>query len=75
MTVNGKRATVIAGNSEIGVLYGAFDLLRRVQTLQIVTNLSAASAPKIQVRMLDHWDNLDRTVERGYAGERNGDLM
>jgi alpha-glucuronidase len=67
-TVNGKRATVIAANTDVGVLYGAFDLLRRVQTLQSVSNLSAVSAPKIQVRMLDHWDNLNRTVERGYAG-------
>lgn len=68
-TVNGKRTTVIAANNDIGVLYGAFDLLRRVQTLQPVSNLSATSAPRIQVRMLDHWDNLNRSVERGYAGE------
>jgi alpha-glucuronidase len=69
MLVGGKRAMVVAANSDVGVLYGAFDLLRRVQTLQSVSNLSVASAPRIQVRMLDHWDNLNRTVERGYAGE------
>jgi len=68
-TVAGKQATVIAANSDVGVLYGAFDLLRRVQTLQSVSGLAVTSAPRIQVRMLDHWDNLNRTVERGYAGQ------
>ena len=68
MTVNGKRAIVIAGNRDLGALYGAFHLLRLVQTNASVTALTVVSAPRIQLRMLDHWDNLDRTVERGYAG-------
>jgi alpha-glucuronidase len=66
--VNGRRAMVIAANRDIGVLYGAFALLRRVQTLQPVADLSVVSAPKIKLRMLDHWDNLDGSIERGYAG-------
>ena len=45
-TVGGKRATVIAANSDVGILYGAFDLLRRVQTLQGLSNLAVASAPR-----------------------------
>jgi len=69
MAVNGQRATVIAANRDIGVLYGAFHLLRLVQTNASIRALSVVSAPRIQLRMLDHWDNLDRTVERGYAGE------
>src|SRR5262249_27123827 len=69
MTVNGRRATVIAANRYLGVLYGAFHLLRLVQTNTSLAALSVASAPRIQLRMLDHWDNLDRTVERGYAGQ------
>jgi len=68
MTVNGKRTIVIAGNRDLGALYGAFHLLRLVQTNASVTALTVVSAPRIQLRMLDHWDNLDRTVERGYAG-------
>jgi alpha-glucuronidase len=68
-TVGGRRATVVAARSDVGVLYGAFHLLRRVQTGQPVTNLDISSAPKLQLRVLDHWDNLDRTVERGYAGQ------
>jgi alpha-glucuronidase len=34
-----------------------------------LASLSETSAPKIQLRLLDHWDNLDRSVERGYAGQ------
>jgi alpha-glucuronidase len=64
----GHRAVVIAANSDIGVLYGAFELLRQIQTHRSLEDLSVAAAPRIQLRLLDHWDNLDRTVERGYAG-------
>ncbi|HEY0413053.1 MAG TPA: alpha-glucuronidase family glycosyl hydrolase [Allosphingosinicella sp.] len=66
--IGGKRATVIAGNSERGVLYGAFALLRLIQTRRPIDRLDIAEAPKLKLRVLDHWDNLDRTVERGYAG-------
>jgi alpha-glucuronidase len=65
----GHRVTVIAANTEIGVLYGTFHFLRVLQTRQSPQHLDIASAPRIQRRVLDHWDNLDRTVERGYAGE------
>jgi alpha-glucuronidase len=66
--VNGRRAIVIAANREIGALYGTFALLREMQTHRHVRDLRLASAPKIQRRILDHWDNLDGSVERGYAG-------
>jgi alpha-glucuronidase len=59
---------VISSDRDAGVLYGAFDLLRRIQTGQTLENLDITSRPKIQRRLLNHWDNLDRTVERGYAG-------
>jgi alpha-glucuronidase len=67
--VNGVRTTVIAANSDKGVLYGAFRYLQLVQTRQPVERLDIASAPKLQLRVLNHWDNLDRHVERGYAGQ------
>ncbi len=69
MTIGGMRGTVIAANSDIGALYGVFAFLRELQTSKRITKLAIASAPKIQIRMLDHWDNLDRSVERGYAGK------
>ncbi|WP_347157773.1 alpha-glucuronidase family glycosyl hydrolase [Pontibacter chitinilyticus] len=67
-TMNGKPCTVIAANTDTGVLYGAFHFLRLLQTQQSINHLSIASAPKVKHRVLNHWDNLDRTVERGYAG-------
>ena len=66
--VEGLPVTVIAANSERGVLYGAFAYLRLIQTRQPVSNLAIVSAPKHKVRVLNHWDNLNRTSERGYAG-------
>jgi alpha-glucuronidase len=68
-TVSGKHAIVVAANTDVGALYGAFRLLRHLQTNGSLHALSITSAPRIQLRVLDHWDNLDRTVERGYAGQ------
>ena len=67
-TVNGKKCILIAANSDIGALYGTFGFLRLLQTHKSTNNLSITSYPKIKLRMLDHWDNLNRVVERGYAG-------
>ena len=60
--------TIITGNTDVAVLYGVFHYLRLLQTNQQVTNLYIVSVPKLKLRMLNHWDNLNRTVERGYAG-------
>jgi len=66
--LNGHAVTVIAANSDIGVLYGSFAYLRLIQTRQPLTHLDIASVPRIKLRLLNHWDNLDGTIERGYAG-------
>ena len=63
------HVTVIAANSDVGVLYGAFHFLRLVQTQQSLDQLDLVTAPRLERRLLDHWDNLDRSVERGYAGQ------
>ena len=66
---SGERSlTVIAANSDIGVLYGVFAFLRTLQAYRPLSDLDIRDAPKMRLRMLNHWDNLDRTVERGYAG-------
>jgi alpha-glucuronidase len=62
------KTTVIAANSDVGVLYGVFAYLRLIQTGQGVDKLNVLSAPKVNHRLLNHWDNLDGHVERGYAG-------
>lgn len=67
--VRNINTLIIAANSEAGVLYGTFHLLRLIQTHQPLDNeFTITEKPKIQHRILNHWDNLDRTVERGYAG-------
>jgi alpha-glucuronidase len=68
-TIGGKRVTVIAGNTDIGVLYGVFRFLKLIQMRQPLDALDLADAPKLELRVLNHWDNLDRHVERGYAGQ------
>lgn len=66
--LSGKKRIIIGANTDIGVLYGVFHLLRLLQTNQSIDNLNIHSAPKLNLRLLNHWDNLNRTVERGYAG-------
>src|SRR5439155_11211288 len=68
LRVQHRQAIVIAANRDIGVLYGAFALLRLIQTDSPLRDLAVVSAPPLRLRLLDHWDNLDGSVERGYAG-------
>lgn len=67
-TINGSKKTLIAGNTDQAILYGVFHLLRLVQTAQPVHSLDILSVPRSPLRLLNHWDNLNRTIERGYAG-------
>ncbi|HEX2586181.1 MAG TPA: alpha-glucuronidase family glycosyl hydrolase [Steroidobacteraceae bacterium] len=69
MSVNGHPVIVVIANTDIGALYGTFGLLRMMQTRQSLSKLDQVSVPDLQLRMLNHWDNLDRHVERGYAGQ------
>jgi len=63
-----RRVIAVASNGEVGALYGAFHLLRILQTTQPIENLGILQRPRIQLRLLNHWDNLDGSIERGYAG-------
>jgi len=63
-----KKIILITANTDAGILYGVFHFLRLLQTHQPVSELAITSVPRIKLRMLNHWDNLNRTVERGYAG-------
>lgn len=66
--IEGKKITVIAARTDIGVLYGVFHYLRLMQTNQSLDKLSIKEEPKLKYRVLNHWDNLNGTIERGYAG-------
>ena len=61
----------ITSPDETGLLYGAYHLLR-LQTLQsndLKTDNEIIENPAYQLRILNHWDNMNRTIERGYAGK------
>ncbi len=65
---DGRDILLVASRSDIGVLYGTFHLLRLLQTGVSLDHLDLHESPKVRLRVLDHWDNLDGYVERGYAG-------
>lgn len=56
----------IQANTDLGILYGVFELLRRQQTGEPVKE--EVFNPSYELRLLNHWDNVDGTIERGYAG-------
>lgn len=66
--IRGRDCTVIAANTDRGVLYGVFRVLRNLQTLTPPERWPAVEKPAIRRRLLNHWDNLDGSIERGYAG-------
>lgn len=68
VSVNGKKATVVASLTDKGLLYGVFHLLRIVQMNEFSDQLNIKEKPSYALRILNHWDNLDGTVERGYSG-------
>lgn len=57
----------VQANNEWGILYGIYEILRRQQTGVLVRNGEIVN-PSYQQRILNHWDNLNGTIERGYAG-------
>ena len=72
----GHDVVVIAGNTDQGVLHGAFALLRHLQLGRPLDGLEVADAPRVRERIANHWDNpvrtnafRDESIERGYAGE------
>ncbi|MGB5609561.1 MAG: alpha-glucuronidase family glycosyl hydrolase, partial [Eudoraea sp.] len=68
VSVNGKNILLISANEDIGILYGVFKFLQLMKMQKSLEGVNLIEAPKIELRMLNHWDNLDRTIERGYAG-------
>ncbi len=63
----GEKITITAAN-DAGLLYGAFHLLRLQQTGQATTGLDIREQPAYDLRILNHWDNPNGTIERGFAG-------
>ena len=63
VTIGGKAATAIAGNTEIGALYGTYAFIRLMQTQKTIKGLNISDKPKVNHRRLNNWD-----AERLYAG-------
>lgn len=66
--IEGRDVLLVAARRDVGVLYGTFHLLRLLQRGMPLQGLDVRESPRVALRVLDHWDNLDRYVERGYAG-------
>lgn len=64
----GRTYIAIAGRTDRGALYGAFHFLRLMQTGQSLEDLRVIERPAAKLRMINQWDNMDGSIERGYAG-------
>ena len=63
-----KGQVQISAGSDAGLLYGAYHLLRLQQTGTLGETMEVTESPTYELRILDHWDNPDGTIERGYSG-------
>jgi len=65
---NGGGSLYVMANTDRGLLYGTFHLLRILRTGQELDRLDVTDSPRNPLRMMNHWDNMDGSIERGYAG-------
>ncbi len=80
---NGANECIsVSAKNDNGILYGVFALLRLFEQNKQIEGIEIIENPKKNIRMIDHWDNIDGTVERGFAGvsilfesRRNKDIM
>lgn len=63
-----KNAIIVEGFTSVGILYGVFSLLRKIQFNIPIDQILERKIPDNPLRMLNHWDNMDGTIERGYSG-------
>lgn len=73
-----ERHLLIEGGGEAGLRYGVYTFLLRLAQGTPPEQMDEESAPRAQYRVINHWDNIDGSIERGYAGKsiffRNGNL-
>ena len=62
-----SSGVIVKANFPKGLLYGFYDIYRQVRQKQTLE--STYSVPDQSFRMINHWDNMDGSIERGYAGE------
>lgn len=67
-SIDGHPCLIITSLTEQGLLYGTFHLLRKIALNESLEKVQIISSPRIRFRVLNHWDNPDGSIERGYAG-------
>lgn len=68
LKMGNSSVLVLTGKTYASLVYGAYELIKRVRLGEDLESLDVLENPKVRFRMLNHWDNLDGSVERGYAG-------
>ncbi|MGA8313842.1 MAG: alpha-glucuronidase family glycosyl hydrolase [Terriglobales bacterium] len=66
--VRGFDCLIVTSPTDRGVLYGVFSFLRKVALGENLAALNELQQPHTPIRWVDQWDNLNGTIERGYAG-------
>ncbi len=66
--VHGIECLIVTATNDRGVLYGVFALLSKIARNESVSPLHETQQPYAPIRWTDEWDNLDGSIERGYAG-------
>lgn len=64
-----ENGFIIAGREDRGILYGVFTFLRQLQLGTAPEAMTRIENPTSMIRMINHWDNIDGSIERGYAGK------
>lgn len=66
---DGKNECIcVSAKNDNGILYGVFALLRLFEKNKSVDCVEIIDNPKKDLRLINHWDNIDGTIERGFAG-------
>lgn len=68
VTNNNQDRIIITSKSSEGKLFGVFKFLQEIKMKTDLRTINIFTSPANNIRMLNHWDNLDGSIERGYAG-------
>ncbi|MBQ4220462.1 MAG: alpha-glucuronidase [Butyrivibrio sp.] len=69
-SIKGEKSRVtLRASDENGVIYGVFAILRKLGARIRLEDICEKAAPSNPLRMMNHWDNMDGSIERGYSGE------
>lgn len=60
---------LISAGEEVGLLYGVFEVIRLLQCEKEIEDITLYKTPSNPMRLLNHWDNMDGSIERGYSGD------